>query len=81
MTSDPLEIALAAQRPIDDSPRQPLEVERLLSESQRRLEADDAAADPIHDHRPASRPQHKARSVLSILDQLDQETPTRRFNP
>lgn len=35
--STPLEVALAAQRPIDDSPRQPLEVERLLDAHQRRV--------------------------------------------
>lgn len=36
VNSEPWEIAHAAQRPISDTPRQPLEVERLLSESQRR---------------------------------------------
>jgi hypothetical protein len=30
-----LEVALAASRPIDDAPRQPLAVELLLTESQR----------------------------------------------
>ena len=37
MTETPLEIALQAQRPISEAPRQPLEVERLLTDSQRRI--------------------------------------------
>jgi hypothetical protein len=32
----PLDVALSASRPIDDAPRQPLAVEMLLTESQRR---------------------------------------------
>ena len=34
--ADPLAVALAAARPIDDAPRVPLEVERLLSDHARR---------------------------------------------
>jgi hypothetical protein len=45
------------------------------------LEIDQAAADPIHDHLPQSRPKHKARAILAILDQLDKETSNRRFKP
>ena len=33
----PLEIALSAQKPIDIQPRTPLEVERILTENQRRI--------------------------------------------
>lgn len=43
------------------------------------LEIDDAAADPIHDHRPQSRPKHKVNRVLGILDELDRENSNRRF--
>jgi hypothetical protein len=42
------------------------------------LEIDEAAADPIHDHRPQSRPKGKVNRLLSILDDL--EKPNRRFN-
>lgn len=38
----------------------------------------EAAADPIHDHRPQSAPGHKVNRVLGILDQLDRNT-NRRF--
>jgi hypothetical protein len=37
------------------------------------LEIDQAAADPIHDHRPQSRAMHKVNRVLNILDELDRE--------
>jgi hypothetical protein len=35
LNPDPLDVALSAQRPIYDAPRQPLAVELLLTESQR----------------------------------------------
>lgn len=35
--SAPLAVAMAAKHPIDDAPRVPLEVERLLSGEQRRI--------------------------------------------
>jgi hypothetical protein len=39
----------------------------------------EAAADPIHDHRPQSAPKHRANRVLGILDQLEKENVNRRF--
>lgn len=42
-------------------------------------EVDEAAADPIHDHRPQSAPKRKVNRVLSILDELVQEAHNRRF--
>ena len=47
MSPDPLEIALAAARPISDAPRQPLEVERLLTEAQRRSDPIDELVEEL----------------------------------
>jgi hypothetical protein len=53
-------------------------LERRLSEIEKTAtdfgEIDQAAADPIHDHRPQSAPGHRVNRVLGILDQLDKET-------
>jgi hypothetical protein len=38
---DPLSVALSAARPIDDAPRVPLEVERLVEDHARRVSVDD----------------------------------------
>ena len=40
---------------------------------------DEAAADPIHDHRPYQAPGHKVNRVLGILDQLDRANSHQRF--
>jgi hypothetical protein len=39
----------------------------------------EAAADPIHDHRPQSAPGHKVNRTLAILDELARGNSNRRF--
>ena len=82
-TRTPLEIELL----ISADARRPSAIEKVIdfrksieSPDPRFDEIDAAMADPIHDHRPQTAPQRKVRSVLDILDQLDRENSTRRFN-
>ena len=42
--------------------------------------AEQHLANPIRDHVPQVAPKRKVRGVLSILDQLDRQNSTRRFN-
>ena len=86
---DRLAVALAAKRPISDAPRVPLEVERLLSESQRRVSVADHQAfreslatrpafdDIDHamavDYPPERRSERETSRVLGILDELQRD--------
>lgn len=88
-----LQIALAASKPLAvelllDSDKRRVSIEEVEAfrnsinrPCDRFDEIDEAAADPIHDHRPQSAPKHKVRGVLSILDQLEKENTNRRFKP
>lgn len=62
--------------------REPLPVEQLISEDQRRVsvaEIDQAAADPIRDHLPQTASRRKINRILAILDELDSQTSNGRF--
>ena len=71
-----LETALGSSKPM---PASQVEECRAVLRRVSVGEIDQAAADPIHDHRPQSAPRRKVNRTLAILDQLDRENPNRRF--